>query len=358
MFIHEILREKRKALGLTQEQVADAAGVSTPAVSKWESGASCPDIALLPVLSRILQTDPNTLLSFQDKLSDQEIAHFLNDVVECIQRDGVDRGFSLAMEKTREYPNSIALLHSTATVLDGWIMMASLSEDQKKPYAEQLMGLYEAVAKSQDPVFADNATYLLASKLIEKEQYEKAQEMLDMLPDRTELDKRGMQADLWSRQGDTAKAGELLERKLISGLQDHQATLCRLIRLAIQEGKPEEALSLANCAQRECEAFSLGSYWSQICPLEAAMATEDVSGSLRALTLMLDAAEKPWDQGLSPLFYHIPRTETSADIGRLILKPLLAHLEQSSEYEFLQGIPEFQELLEVYGGKYLDREKA
>lgn len=46
MKINEVIREKRKALSLTQEQVADRLGVSTPAVSKWETGAAYPDIVI------------------------------------------------------------------------------------------------------------------------------------------------------------------------------------------------------------------------------------------------------------------------------------------------------------------------
>ncbi len=40
MPLSTVIREKRKELGLTQEQVAERLGVSTPAVSKWESGVS------------------------------------------------------------------------------------------------------------------------------------------------------------------------------------------------------------------------------------------------------------------------------------------------------------------------------
>ncbi len=36
MKINQIIREKRKELSLTQEQIADFLGVSTPAVNKWE----------------------------------------------------------------------------------------------------------------------------------------------------------------------------------------------------------------------------------------------------------------------------------------------------------------------------------
>ena len=40
MKINAIIREKRKALSLTQEQIAEHLGVSTPAVNKWEKGGS------------------------------------------------------------------------------------------------------------------------------------------------------------------------------------------------------------------------------------------------------------------------------------------------------------------------------
>ena len=44
----EIIVRSRKALGLTQEGLAQKLGVTNQAVSKWESGQSCPDLALLP----------------------------------------------------------------------------------------------------------------------------------------------------------------------------------------------------------------------------------------------------------------------------------------------------------------------
>lgn len=40
MPINTVIRERRKALGLTQEQVAEQLGVTAPAVNKWEKGVS------------------------------------------------------------------------------------------------------------------------------------------------------------------------------------------------------------------------------------------------------------------------------------------------------------------------------
>ena len=61
MKINDIIKKKRITLGMTQEQVADYLGVSTPAVNKWEKGGCYPDITLLPTLARLLKVDLNRL---------------------------------------------------------------------------------------------------------------------------------------------------------------------------------------------------------------------------------------------------------------------------------------------------------
>mgnify|MGYP000377961789 FL=1 len=61
MKINDIIKKKRITLGMTQEQVADYLGVSTPAVNKWEKGGCYPDITLLPALARLLKVDLNRL---------------------------------------------------------------------------------------------------------------------------------------------------------------------------------------------------------------------------------------------------------------------------------------------------------
>ena len=48
------IAEFRKKKNLKQDELAEMLGVSPQAVSKWENDLSCPDISLLPELSRIL----------------------------------------------------------------------------------------------------------------------------------------------------------------------------------------------------------------------------------------------------------------------------------------------------------------
>lgn len=62
---------------MTQEQLAAALGVSGPAVSKWETGSSCPDIMLLCPLARVLGTNVDTLLSFEEELSQEDLENYM-----------------------------------------------------------------------------------------------------------------------------------------------------------------------------------------------------------------------------------------------------------------------------------------
>ena len=55
--------EMRKARGLTQKELAKALGVTDKAVSKWERGASCPDISLLLPLAGLLDVSAEELLN-------------------------------------------------------------------------------------------------------------------------------------------------------------------------------------------------------------------------------------------------------------------------------------------------------
>ena len=71
--IGTIIAEKRKQRGLTQQALAEHVGISKPAVSKWESGQSYPDIELLPVLASFFDCTVDELLGYEPQLSREEV---------------------------------------------------------------------------------------------------------------------------------------------------------------------------------------------------------------------------------------------------------------------------------------------
>ena len=66
----EIIVNRRKALGLTQEGLAQKLGVTNQAVSKWESGQSCPDLALLPRIADLFGITIDELFGREPKAVD------------------------------------------------------------------------------------------------------------------------------------------------------------------------------------------------------------------------------------------------------------------------------------------------
>ena len=57
------IKRKREEKGWTQEQLAEKLSVSAQAVSKWESGKSCPDISLLPAIAKLFGVTVDALFS-------------------------------------------------------------------------------------------------------------------------------------------------------------------------------------------------------------------------------------------------------------------------------------------------------
>lgn len=58
----KFIAERRKAINLTQNELADRLHITGKAVSKWERGLSFPDISLLIPLSEILNISLYDLL--------------------------------------------------------------------------------------------------------------------------------------------------------------------------------------------------------------------------------------------------------------------------------------------------------
>ena len=61
----ELIRQRRQALGYTQQDLAERIHVSAKAVSKWERAAGMPDASIVPALSQTLGVSTESLLSGQ-----------------------------------------------------------------------------------------------------------------------------------------------------------------------------------------------------------------------------------------------------------------------------------------------------
>lgn len=72
MELSEKILQSRKALGLSQEQLAEQVGVSRQSISKWETGQSAPELDKLVTLSQVFGISTDELLG--NKCANQAIA--------------------------------------------------------------------------------------------------------------------------------------------------------------------------------------------------------------------------------------------------------------------------------------------
>ena len=74
MELYEKLYELRRASGMSQEELAEKLGVSRQAVSKWESGATQPELPKLIELSKLYSVSVDELLSLEHAKPEQDAA--------------------------------------------------------------------------------------------------------------------------------------------------------------------------------------------------------------------------------------------------------------------------------------------
>ncbi|MBQ8381948.1 MAG: helix-turn-helix transcriptional regulator [Clostridia bacterium] len=95
----ERIKERRKALGLTQTQLAERLHVTNKAVSKWETEDANPDLSLLPALCEALQISADRLLGMAPTSEDTPTEPTPAPIAEPPKMTGWDKckcGFAVA----------------------------------------------------------------------------------------------------------------------------------------------------------------------------------------------------------------------------------------------------------------------
>lgn len=305
MKINQMIRERRKELSLTQEQIADFLGVSAPAVNKWEKGSTYPDITLLPALARLLKIDLNTLLSFNDDLTDIEIENFVNEVDKTAREQGYAAAFQKAINKIHEYPTCEKLIYSVILYLEGALTLYNVSEIEQ--YQKMYETFYKRLATSEIPEIRDTATRMLISYARNRGDFLKAEELINSLPF-SSIDKEEQLAILYQRQ----------------------------------ERYPD-ADFFADMYEAVTRQFCFPEWMCYSAHLQLAFIKKDRSRSLAILQKMLPAMKKEWN----PQDYRLYRNANviGSTFFSKLAKTITDELANSEEYAFLRDGSEFKELM-------------
>lgn len=251
--IGETVQRLRRAKGLTQGQLANQLGVSSAAVSKWETGGALPDVALLCPLARALGCSADELLGFRPELSPEEI-----DAVCKTPRalfDGGDwRGaLEFCRQRLREYPGDLNLRFRLGFLLAGF---ADKTRDEaaREELRTAAAGLFEQAVELPDEEQRRAAWRMLARLYADKGQFDRALEALGNLPSCNQ-EGLGLRADILRRMGDLDGAARLEETTLSAQLAALDHTLTSFAATRRAQGLREEAERLEQQARRLKELF-------------------------------------------------------------------------------------------------------
>lgn len=192
-----------------------------------------------------------------------------------------------------------------AVLLEGALFMYGTELENREFYEEQILSFYERAAKGDDEKVRNKTLYMLVSKYIGKKEYDKAQQMLDLMPERSALDKKHLQAMLFREQNKLSESAELLERKLLTGLNEVQMTIFSLIEVELTAGNDKKAEKLSNGLREIVKQFELWDYNAYVAPLQIATKRKNVSESISVLRTTLEQLEKPWTLQDSILYNHL-----------------------------------------------------
>ena len=210
------IAELRKAKGMTQEQLALALGISAPAVSKWETDNSYPDITLLCPLARALDTSVDTLLEYDEVMTEEKVKAYTNEIIK-IERNG---DVLLANEKLQkllcQYPNSVSMkFHAVTLITSFQVMHSECAETQRNEWEKQKKKLLEEIYESKNPAYMNHAISALAVLAIQNNELDRAETLLKQLPENIG-DITHFWVQIYLRRGNNDKALELLQKRMFS----------------------------------------------------------------------------------------------------------------------------------------------
>ena len=102
------IRELRRAHNLTQEQLSTAQNISAQAISKWEMGASYPDMTMIPTLAAFFKVSLDELFDFDVSNVEKEIEEIRLEKNKYFWNN-FEKAEQILLDGLKRYPASIQL---------------------------------------------------------------------------------------------------------------------------------------------------------------------------------------------------------------------------------------------------------
>ena len=344
MQINEVIRKYRKEKNLTQEEMATRLGVTAPAVNKWESGASMPDIAMLAPIARLLGISLDELLSYNESLSDIEVSNILNEIHAIFGTESMDTVYQRMVDIVREYPNAEKLILELLALLLGRCMMEC--KDSAK-YDEWIEGCYKDLLASEDEGIRLQAADSLYAFYLMKERYDEAEKCLRFYSEDSPERKRKL-ATIYSRTGRYDEAFKALEEALYSNYQSVSVLLYEIYYTAISTKNYDKAKKVIEKESALAGLFEIGEYHEYAGRLELAIAMKDYDKALEYMEAIIESTDTLLDYMKSDLYEHIEFREADPSFAEMMRTNMLQQFAKNDKYLSIRKSAGWKEFKKKY----------
>lgn len=163
----QIIRRLRKERNLTQEELAEVLNISSPAVSKWESDTSMPDISQVVPLANVFGVSTDVLFGVAGTNADSEAWKIIKNaqslLTNPLDTSGLRKEYAALQEGLKLYPsNTILLMQSLETGI-------ALAYPENDVYdAENGRNIYHECVRQANTVisYSKNTTDVLRAHMI------------------------------------------------------------------------------------------------------------------------------------------------------------------------------------------------
>lgn len=337
--IGEIIITKRKEKLWTQEQLANAVGVSTPAVSKWETGATYPDITLLSPIARALNTTVDELLSYQNELTSDDVTELTKKAAKIYEADGFEAGWNYCQNLFREYPNSIPLKFYLGNLFQSFmIMKPGLEKQEIQNYYRQSANIYEDVLLSGHPKFSYHTTIILIGLYAMLNELDRAEELLKGLP-KTTVNPDVLYSSIYALRGENDEAIKLTQENIRRYIPQVSQSLGFLCTFAREQQDMDTAYTLAKTNVEMMNLFDIrekSAYPDMIKILIAQGENQEALNYLEAYAQSI--FELSYDYSNNPIFNRIgEEPKDTSYIKKILAQSILI----DKEYVSLKDEPRY-----------------
>lgn len=179
LLIGKKIKQMRRELDLTQEELAAHLGISFQSVSKWERGDGYPDITMLPALSNYFKVSVDELLGVGELEMREQYREINHQWAENNRKGNHSDNVALMRSSLKAFPNDALLLVQLSTSLE---KLEGSDEEKLKNLRESIAVQEQILRYGEDSEVRGATMYNICFAYWKVGEHEKALEQAEKLP--------------------------------------------------------------------------------------------------------------------------------------------------------------------------------